>query len=168
MPVCSPHHTPTPLDTVVRSANGTIAVPAPALMSAEVAVLTAAVYDTIAATLVAETTSEDPAVTLKHGNVRKVPLVDREGTPSWSYSQVEEETADRVQALTVPLALTDPTTGIDCTRFPAVEYSSTYTACATPDTIAAAPSPTRTTAKLVDVNCAAPGSAKRARRAHAS
>ena len=63
VPVCSAHHTPAPLDTVVRRANGMVAVPAPVLMIAVVAVDTTVLAYTIAATLVAVTASEAPAVT---------------------------------------------------------------------------------------------------------
>ena len=64
MPVCSAHHTPAPLDTVVRRANGTVAVPAPVLIVAVVAVDTIVLAFTIAATLVAVTANAVPAVTL--------------------------------------------------------------------------------------------------------
>ena len=77
-------------------------------------------------------------------------LVAREGIPSWSYNQVEDETADRVHALEVP---TVAAAAMDCTGadwFPAVVYSSMNTDCAVPDdAMLAEPSPTRTTARLV-------------------
>ena len=64
VPVCNAHHTPTPLDTVVRRANGMVVVPAPVLMVAVVAVDTTVLAYTIAATLMAVTASAVPAVTL--------------------------------------------------------------------------------------------------------
>ena len=60
MPVCNAHHTPTPSDTVVRSANGTAAMPAPVLIIAVVDVDMAAEKETSAATLVAVTSSAEP------------------------------------------------------------------------------------------------------------
>ena len=51
------------MDTVVRSANGTVAEPAPVLIVAVVAVEMAALEYTMAATLVADTASAVPAVT---------------------------------------------------------------------------------------------------------
>ena len=63
VPVCSAHHTPAPLDTVVRRANGTVAVPAPLLIVAVVAVDMRAESDTNAATLVAEVESVAPGLT---------------------------------------------------------------------------------------------------------
>ena len=63
MPVCNAHHTPTPSDTVVRSANGTAEIPAPVLIIAVVDVDMAAENETRAATLVAFTASEAPGAT---------------------------------------------------------------------------------------------------------
>ena len=51
------------MDTVVRRANGTVAVPAPVLIVAVVAVDTIVLAFTIAATLVAVTANAVPAVT---------------------------------------------------------------------------------------------------------
>ena len=123
MPVCSAHHTPLPSDTVVRRANGTVAVPAPLLMVAVVEVDDRAENDTTAATLVAAVVRAVPAATLKHGNTTNAPFVERDGMPSWSYNQVDVEYADSEHAL-------EPDTICDCigADCPAViEYSSTYT-----------------------------------------
>ena len=54
----------TPLDTVVRSACGYVADAPPVIIVPLVAVLTAELYDTIAATLIADAVSAVPAVTL--------------------------------------------------------------------------------------------------------
>ena len=68
--------------------------------------------------------------------------------PSWSYAQVLDESADNVQTL-------EPDTICDCIGAvcpAAIEYSSTYTDCAMPETMGAAPDPTRTTARLYLLN----------------
>lgn len=83
-------------------------------------------------------------------------MVASNGVPSWSYDQVEEETADRVHALV-------PVTAMDCTGEACAtvseRYSSTYTACPTPCAMAVVPAPTRTTATLPYVKVAAEASA---------
>ena len=75
------------------------------------------------------------------------PGVDSDGRPSWSYNQVEEDTADRVHAL-VPV-IGRVRTGTDCPE--TVVYSSTNTGAATPEANAV-PAPTRTTARLNALN----------------
>ena len=62
-PVCRAHHTPTPSDTVVRSADGTVAEPAPVLTIAVVAVDTSDEKDTTAATLEALMARGEPGET---------------------------------------------------------------------------------------------------------
>ena len=75
--------------------------------------------------------------------MRNAPVVDSDGMPSWSYNQVEDDTADSVHALVPDTEMLR--TGADCPV--AVENSSTNTGAATPDAIVDPP-PTRTTARL--------------------
>ena len=87
------------------------------------------------------------------------------GMPSWSYNQVDVPITlvawERPHTLAVP---TVATTGMVCTFVPPVVYSSTNTDLAVPATIAAAPSPTRTTARLVLVKAAPRAVGRRERR----
>ena len=80
-------------------------------------------------------------------------VVARDGIPSWSYSHVEDDLAERKHALD-PRGLTGPVTVMDWTGVlwpAAVVNTSTYTVWAIP-WVMTAPDPTRTTAMLFEEN----------------